>query len=326
MNLTEEDEIYTKEKFGEVEIFPLNKEASLRTYYKLKTKTEEIIVCKDPNFNSTEYYFLEINQFLSENEILVPKIILTNEKQNLIFQEYIGDIDLTSLNDDEYFLELKKSILLLCKLQTLKPSPLIKSKSFDKNKNFFELNHTINGFNKMKDDLNLNTEISIETISFLESASIFLSEYSPKVIAHRDYHARNIMLNQNRNQVLIDFQDMMMGTPYYDLSSILYDAYRIIPLEKREFLYEFFLENSIIPLHRKREYYLTQCLQRSFKALGSYLVLFHREKKLKYKESIPKCLENLIEIIQVGKFPDSLYLFCTSFKKEFENLDSSYIN
>lgn len=315
MNLIELDIQFINEKYPNSKIIPLQKEASSRTYFKIETENESLVVCKYPKFTSKEYSFLVVNEFLENNNISVPKIILINEKLNLIFQEDLGTTDLTSLNDEEYFKELKKSILLLTKLQTLKPNSLIESKSFDKEKNFFELNHTINGFNELKEFYHFKTELSIEVVSFLESASIFLANYSEKVITHRDFHARNIMLNQNE-QVIIDFQDMMMGTPYYDLASILYDAYRIIPLFKREELYKFFIENSKIKLERKREYYLTQCLQRSFKALGSYLVLFHKEKKEKYKESLIPCLDNLIEIVQVGKFPDSLYLFFTSFKEE----------
>ncbi len=315
MNLTKQDILSINEYYPNSKIIPLQQEASSRTYYKIETPIESLVVCKDPKFTSYEYSFIIIHEFLEKNNIPVPKIISINEKFNLIFQENLGLKDLTSVDDEKYFTELKKSILLLTKLQSLKPNYLIESKSFDKEKLFFELNHTINGFNSLKEFYNFSIDLSIEVISFMESVSIFLANYSPKVITHRDFHARNIMMNNNE-QVIIDFQDMMMGTPYYDLVSILFDAYRIIPLKKREELYLFFLENSQIKLERKREYYLTQGLQRSFKALGSYLVLFHNEKKEKYKECIIPCLDNLIEIVQLGKFPDSLYLFFNSFKEE----------
>ena len=44
------------------------------------------------------------------------------------------------------------------------------------------------------------------------------------VFTHRDYHSRNLMVNQSR-YVMIDFQDARMGAPQYDLASLLRDSY-----------------------------------------------------------------------------------------------------
>ncbi|MBP9165395.1 MAG: serine/threonine protein kinase, partial [Leptospiraceae bacterium] len=64
------------------------------------------------------------------------------------------------------------------------------------------------------------------------------------------------------------------------------------------------------------EYYLTQALQRSFKALGTYLVQFHDKKNFRFKESIIKSLDNLMEISQLGRFPDQLYVFFYLLKQQ----------
>ena len=46
----------------------------------------------------------------------------------------------------------------------------------------------------------------------------------PRVLCHRDYHSRNLMLSQGQ-LYLIDFQDARMGPDTYDLASLLRDAY-----------------------------------------------------------------------------------------------------
>ena len=53
----------------------------------------------------------------------------------------------------------------------------------------------------------------------------------PRVLAHRDYHSRNVMvLGTDRaaghgNLRVLDFQDARMGSVYYDLASLLRDSY-----------------------------------------------------------------------------------------------------
>ena len=46
----------------------------------------------------------------------------------------------------------------------------------------------------------------------------------PRVLCHRDYHSRNLMLHGDR-LFIIDFQDARMGPDTYDLVSLLRDSY-----------------------------------------------------------------------------------------------------
>src|SRR4029077_11458389 len=46
----------------------------------------------------------------------------------------------------------------------------------------------------------------------------------PRVLCHRDYHSRNLMLCDG-SLYIIDFQDARMGPDTYDLASLLRDSY-----------------------------------------------------------------------------------------------------
>ena len=46
----------------------------------------------------------------------------------------------------------------------------------------------------------------------------------PRVLCHRDYHSRNLMLHDGQ-LYMIDFQDARMGPDTYDLVSLLRDSY-----------------------------------------------------------------------------------------------------
>ena len=65
---------------------------------------------------------------------------------------------------------------------------------------------------------------------FLEQLSAF-----PRVLAHRDYHSRNVMVigsaktPGDRNLRVLDFQDARMGNVFYDLASLLRDSYVTLP-------------------------------------------------------------------------------------------------
>ena len=45
----------------------------------------------------------------------------------------------------------------------------------------------------------------------------------PRVLCHRDYHSRNLMLHDNQLYI-IDFQDARLGPDTYDLVSLLRDS------------------------------------------------------------------------------------------------------
>src|SRR5207237_5094268 len=62
----------------------------------------------------------------------------------------------------------------------------------------------------------------------------------PRVLCHRDYHSRNLMLHNGRLYV-IDFQDARMGPDTYDLVSLLRDSYVDLSEQRVEALIRVFL-------------------------------------------------------------------------------------
>jgi aminoglycoside/choline kinase family phosphotransferase len=56
-------------------IVPIEKEASVRNYYRVYYEEGTKILCLDENFKSLPYPILEVNQFLIAEGFSVPKII-----------------------------------------------------------------------------------------------------------------------------------------------------------------------------------------------------------------------------------------------------------
>jgi aminoglycoside/choline kinase family phosphotransferase len=92
----------------------------------------------------------------------------------------------------------------------------------------------------------------------------------PRVVCHRDYHSRNLMLRRGKLYV-IDFQDARLGPDTYDLVSLLRDSYVDITDRERDDLIAFFLaligEADAAPYSRRFD---LMAVQRNLKALGTF--------------------------------------------------------
>jgi aminoglycoside/choline kinase family phosphotransferase len=93
----------------------------------------------------------------------------------------------------------------------------------------------------------------------------------PRVLCHRDYHSRNLMLHGGRLHI-IDFQDARMGPDTYDLASLLRDSY--VDLSDRELdeLLAYFLAlgGRSHEADEFRRRFDLMSLQRNLKALGTF--------------------------------------------------------
>ena len=93
----------------------------------------------------------------------------------------------------------------------------------------------------------------------------------PRVLCHRDYHSRNLMLSQGQ-LYLIDFQDARMGPDTYDLASLLRDSYvDLNDIAINELIAYFLaLKGSSVPEADFRARFDLMALQRNLKAMGTF--------------------------------------------------------
>jgi aminoglycoside/choline kinase family phosphotransferase len=92
----------------------------------------------------------------------------------------------------------------------------------------------------------------------------------PRVLCHRDYHSRNLMLCDG-SLYLIDFQDARMGPETYDLASLLRDSYVDITERELDELIAYFLALKGRPEDEDfRRRFDLMALQRNLKALGTF--------------------------------------------------------
>jgi aminoglycoside/choline kinase family phosphotransferase len=95
-----------------------------------------------------------------------------------------------------------------------------------------------------------------------------------RVLCHRDYHSRNLMLREG-SLYIIDFQDARMGPDTYDLVSLLRDSYVDIAERELDELIAYFLalkqrDNPAASDEEFRRRFDLMALQRNLKALGTF--------------------------------------------------------
>lgn len=305
---------YLKQYFGDsFSIQPLQEEASSRRYFEIEVKNKKNVLCLDQNINED---FILLSSYLLDNQIRVPKVLDVERSFGLMILSWEGKFDLSSLPLDQYKNRIPDAIELLLRIQKLEPPDLVRNRKFDIEKLSFEVNLTKEKYIAFQNMFSLDSTLTNEVIAFLDETIGYLDKHPVNVFTHRDFHSRNILINDESGLSLIDFQDARMGVPQYDLASILYDAYYPLPRDFRFEILSYFQKKTIGGNVKFKEAFYLQALQRSFKALGTYFRMVVDEKKNKFKPSILSCLEQLEEIVQVGMFADSIYIFIRSLRNE----------
>ncbi len=135
----------------------------------------------------------------------------------------------------------------------------------------------------------------------------------PRVLCHRDYHSRNLMLS-DASLYIIDFQDARMGPDTYDLASLLRDSYvDIADRELDEFIAYFLALKGPAPagdLDEFRRRFDMMALQRNLKALGTFGYQTITRRNPVYIQYMPRTLKyvrlNLEKYARFGRLREIL--------------------
>jgi len=125
----------------------------------------------------------------------------------------------------------------------------------------------------------------------------------PRVLVHRDYHSRNLLLCEPDNPGIIDYQDAVHGPLTYDLVSLLRDCYIRWPSAQVDAWVEGYARQAVNAglLQRSQvgmvsEWFDLMGVQRHLKAAGIFARLNHRDGKPGYLADIPRTLGYIVEV------------------------------
>lgn len=226
---------------------------------------------------------IEVTNLLIAAGLPVPAVVATSGRDAAMLIEDVGDLRLQDwLNkraDSEAIDAYRHALELVVRIQdatehALQTGSICSHLAFDEGKLRWELGFFFaNYFNKY-----LQVKLDPATANAVQrDFKSLCSELAdrPRVLVHRDYHARNLMMRGDR-MYIIDHQDARMGPASYDVASLLRDPYTTLAGEVVLELIEFFIEmkaKSKLPLPDVDEFRIElelMTVQRMLKAMGTY--------------------------------------------------------
>jgi len=152
--------------------------------------------------------------------------------------------------------------------------------------------------------LNRHLDIQLDEIQKASLDSVFKTLIQnaieqPQVFVHRDYHSRNLMITDENNPGVIDYQDAVIGPITYDLVSLLKDCYIEWPREKVELWLELYLARitpaRLIDRDTLIRWFDLMGVQRHLKVLGIFARLNYRDGKSQYINDLPLTLKYVLD-------------------------------
>jgi N-acetylmuramate 1-kinase len=295
-------------------------DASDRKFYRYEHMGHKAICMEFPKweggYGGDPMSWLGMQQALSKMGLPVPTVLYVDENNRCIWTEDFGDQFLnhhltTSVLDGadsrcaKTFQHYKGALDLLVEAQfplNASPQHPAQSRYFDFEKLHYELQffqkHFVSGFlgiDAASDFPDLNSEF-IGLCQWLADR--------PRVLCHRDYHVRNVMVHNNQVK-WIDFQDARMGPLTYDVVSLLRDSYVVIEENTRSTLAKYYLDKLNSRRHKLNLEKVESAdfgvefqhmgLQRNIKALGSFGYLAVEKGKPNYLKYVQQTLHLIVE-------------------------------
>jgi len=271
-------------------------DASIRKFYR-NTKKNSIIVFANIEKIKNLLIYDSINKILIKNNIIAPKLLSQNYRNNYIEIQDLGNKTIYQTfikNKKNHYLILKKVINVLNKIQKIKDK---KVKNF--NNKFYKIknynNKVLFDETKLFNDWYVPKKLNKKKIfkfkdQFNKEIKLLLSKLNFKndTFVHRDFHVSNLIINSKNQIGLIDNQDALIGNRAYDLASLIDDVRYKTSNSLKDKVYNYYLKTNknIHPKKFKNDFDILSVL-RNLKIIGIFMRLAERDKKKNYLKLIP---------------------------------------
>ena len=283
---------------------PLTGDASDRRYFR-------IIPANGPSFvlalhagpiDFATLPFANVAHLMERIPLPVPNILGHSDALGILALQDLGDVTLQAhlgaAEGSEHAALYRQAVAFIEKLQR-RGAELASSRylpygiAFDVEKLTWELEfftrHFVEGYRAAKFTTAAREALGQEWSSIVQELAA-----EPRVLCHRDYHSRNLMVHDGGLHI-IDFQDARMGPDTYDLVSLLRDSYMDITERDVDDLLAYFLalkagtpaEQNASEFRRRFD---LMALQRNLKALGTFGYQTMTRRNPVYIQYIPRTL------------------------------------
>jgi N-acetylmuramate 1-kinase len=281
-------------------VVPLTGDASDRRYFRIIPADDASIVLAlhAGPIDFASLPFANVAKLLRQVPLPVPLVIDHSDALGIVAQQDLGDVTLQAhlgaSSPSEHAALYRQAVSFIELLQRrgaelASDTHLPYGIAFDVEKLTWELDffvrHFVEGYRGIVLTPADKTALADEWASIVDELA---SE--PRVLCHRDYHSRNLMLHGD-SLYIIDFQDARMGPDTYDLVSLLRDSYVDKSDAAVDELIAYFLALKGGQDEQEfRRRFDVMALQRNLKALGTFGYQTMTRRNPVYIQYIPRTL------------------------------------
>lgn len=267
-------------------------DASFRRYFRWEGEGRSFVVMDAPPPQENCKPFVDIAFLLAKSGINVPKIYAEDLERGFLLLNDLGNktyLDvIDSENADDLFEDALQALLAFQQLPMVAPLP-----SYD----VALLRRELELFPEWYVKRELGIEFDSAQQMLWQNVTELLIDSAlaqPKVLVHRDYMPRNLMLSEP-NPGVLDFQDAVYGPVTYDVTCLFKDAFLSWPEERVRGWLEAYWQQAGdlgIPVQPDFEDFLRASdlmgVQRHLKVIGIFARICHRDGKPRYLGDVPR--------------------------------------
>ena len=303
----------------ETKVLPLTGDASDRQYFRVLMRNEpsQVLALHTGPIDFEALPFVNVARLLASMPVPVPHILAHSDSLGIIALQDLGDVTLQAhlgaASEAEHAALYRQAVSFIEVLQRrgeelASPEYLPYTIAFDVEKLSWELQFFTKHFLEAWRGA-IISPAAREALTHEYSAIVEELASERRVLCHRDYHSRNLMLHEG-SLYIIDFQDARMGPDTYDLVSLLRDSYVDFTETQVEELMAYFLAvrgglgapSAGATDHQEfRRRFDVMALQRNLKALGTFGFQTSTRGNPVYIQYIPRTL-NYVKA-NLAKYP-----------------------
>jgi len=281
--------------WGEVpaaQLTAASSDASFRRYFRWQGGERSLIVMDAPPPQEDCRPFVKVAQMLDQAGVHVPQILASDLERGFLLltdlgrQTYLDVID--QGNAEQLFEDAVEALLKFQLHPVAQPMPAYDEALLRRELQLFPewyvQRHLGHSFSEAQ-------QAAWERIcrQLIDSALA-----QPRVLVHRDYMPRNLMISEP-NPGVLDFQDAVLGPVSYDITSLFKDAFLSWPeAQVRAWLEGYWHKARAagVTLPESLDEFLRASdlmgLQRHLKVIGIFARICHRDGKPRYLADVPR--------------------------------------
>ena len=276
---------------------PASADASFRRYFRVNTPDgQSLIVMDAPPPQEDVRPFVKVAELFSATGVSVPGILAQDTERGFLLLSDLGSTTyLQQLNSDtahKLYMDAIDALILLQVQSRAGVLPTYDRELLHRELMLFPDWYVTRHLKATLTDTqtaDLNRVFDVLLANTLAQAPVYV---------HRDYHSRNLMVMNEGNPGILDFQDAVYGPITYDLVSLLRDAYIqwdeelvldwVIRYWERARRAGLPVSHDVDAFYRDFEF---MGLQRHLKVLGIFARLYHRDGKDGYLNDMPLVMD-----------------------------------